>query len=159
MRAQPPDIAVDHGGIMLVKNILAHKGATVATVEPTATIGAATAELADRGVGALVVSTDGRTINGILSERDIVRALNTFGVGLVSMTVGEVMTTKVTTCGPADEVRSVARTMTERRFRHMPVIVDGALAGIVSIGDLVKSRIDELETEHDQLVEYISSAG
>ena len=158
MRAQPPDIAVDHGGIMLVKKFLAHKGPS-GDGEPTATISAATAELADRGVGALVVSTDGRTINGILSERDIVRALNTFGLGLFSMTVGEIMTTDVTTCGPTDEVRSVARTMTERRFRHMPVIVDGALAGIVSIGDLVKSRIDELETEHDQLVEYISSAG
>ena len=144
---------------MLVKNILAHKGGDVATVQPTATITDALAELASRGVGALVVSGDGRTISGILSERDIVRALNTFGSTLLAKQVRDIMTTNVHTCSPADEVRSVARTMTERRFRHMPVTVDSALFGIVSIGDLVKSRIDELETEHDQLVEYISSAG
>jgi CBS domain-containing protein len=147
------------GEFMLVKNILAHKGPGVATVLPSATIKDAVAELGDRGVGALVVSTDGRTISGILSERDIVRALHRCGPGLLTMTVGDIMTTDVHTCVPTDEVRSVARTMTERRFRHMPVTVDGELSGIVSIGDLVKSRIDELETEHDQLLEYISSAG
>ena len=144
---------------MLVKNILAHKGPEVATVQPTATIKDAVAELNERGVGALVVSTDGRTISGILSERDVVRALHRCGPGLLAMSVGDIMTTDVHTCVPTDEVRSVAQTMTARRFRHMPVTVDGALSGIVSIGDLVKSRIDELETEHDQLLEYISSAG
>jgi CBS domain-containing protein len=144
---------------MQVKNILTHKGSAVATVQPTATIKDAVAELGERGVGALVVSTDGRTISGILSERDIVRALHRCGPDLLAMSVHDIMTTDVHTCVLTDEVRSVAQTMTERRFRHMPVTVDGALSGIVSIGDLVKSRIDELETEHDQLVEYISSAG
>ena len=144
---------------MLVKNILAHKGPAVATVLPMATIKDAVAELGERGVGALVVSTDGRTISGILSERDVVRALHRCGPDLLTMSVRDIMTTDVHTCVPTDEVRSVAQTMTARRFRHMPVTVDGALSGIVSIGDLVKSRIDELETEHDQLLEYISSAG
>lgn len=153
------DIAVDRGKFMLVKNILAHKGGAVATVQPTATITDAIAELSNRGVGALVVSSDGRTISGILSERDIVRALDGFGSNLLTMAVRDIMTTDVHTCVPADEVRSVAQTMTTKRFRHMPVAVDGELVGIVSIGDLVKSRIDELETEHDQLMEYISSAG
>jgi CBS domain-containing protein len=144
---------------MLVKNILAHKGAAVATVQPTATITDAIAELGNRGVGALVVSIDGRTIAGILSERDVVRALHGFGPDLLAMAVRDIMTTNVHTCAPTDEVRTVARAMTDKRFRHMPVTVDGTLVGIVSIGDLVKSRIDELETEHDQLMEYISSAG
>jgi CBS domain-containing protein len=143
---------------MRVKDVLAHKGVAVATIEPDATVAEVIASLAKHGVGALVVSSDGQTIGGIISERDIVRALNTFGVDLLGMAVREIMTADVHTCIPTDEVRALALTMTDKRFRHMPVTVDGALSGIVSIGDLVKSRVDELETEHDQLVEYISSA-
>ncbi len=143
---------------MQVKDILSRKGSDVATVTLPATVADVVAALAARGVGALVVSDDGKTIEGIVSERDVVRALNTFGSALLDMGVGQIMTASVRTCVPGDEVRDVARTMTDRRFRHMPVTVDGILSGIVSIGDLVKGRVDELETEHDQLVEYISSA-
>jgi CBS domain-containing protein len=144
---------------MHVKDVLAHKGAHVATVAPESLISEVIAALAEHHVGALVVTGDGRRIDGIVSERDVVRALNSRGAGLLDTPVGEIMTTNVHTCGPHDEIRSLARTMTDKRFRHMPVEIDGALAGIVTIGDVVKGRLDELETEHDQLVEYISSTG
>ena len=143
---------------MQVKDVLAHKSGGVATIEPGMSVAEVVAALAEHGVGALVVSSDRRTIEGIISERDVVRALNTFGPGLLGMEVREIMTVNVHTCVPTDEVRLLARTMTDKRFRHMPVTTNGALSGIVSIGDLVKSRMDEMETEHDQLVDYISSA-
>ncbi len=143
---------------MQVKDVLAHKSGGVATIEPGMSVAEVVAALAEHGVGALVVSSDRRTIEGIISERDVVRALNTFGPGLLGMEVREIMTVNVHTCVPTDEVRLLARTMTDKRFRHMPVTINGALSGIVSIGDLVKSRMDEMETEHDQLVDYISSA-
>ena len=144
---------------MHVKDILAHKGPAVVTIQPDAAVADVVASLAQHRIGALVVTSDGRTIEGIVSERDVVKALNTFGTELLHMAVREIMTADVHTCVPADEVRSLARTMTERRFRHMPVVVDGALSGIVTIGDIVKGRVDELETEHEQLMDYISSAG
>jgi CBS domain-containing protein len=142
---------------MQVKDVLAHKSAEVATIEPGRSVAEVVAALARNGVGALVVSSDGRTIEGIISERDVVRALNSRGAALLQTAVREIMTVSVHTCVPTDQVASLARTMTDKRFRHMPVTIDGALAGIVSIGDLVKSRMDEMETEHDQLVDYISS--
>ena len=144
---------------MHVKEILAHKGPAVVTIQPGAAVADVVASLAQHRIGALVVTSDGRTIEGIVSERDVVKALNTFGAELLHMAVREIMTADVHTCVPADEVRSLARTMTDRRFRHMPVVVDGALSGIVTIGDIVKGRVDELETEHEQLMDYISSAG
>lgn len=144
---------------MLVKDVLAHKGANVATIAPDSTIAQVVDALAEHHVGALVVSGDGQRIDGIISERDVVRALRTRGAELLTVAVREVMTADVLTCGPHDEIRALARTMTDRRFRHMPVEVSGQLAGIVTIGDVVKGRLDELETEHDQLVEYISSTG
>jgi CBS domain-containing protein len=144
---------------MLVENILAHKGPGVVTIQPGSAVAEVVASLSKHGIGALLVSSDGRTIAGIVTERDIVRALAAFGPELFDKAVREIMTTNVHTCVPGDEVRSVAKTMTDKRFRHMPVTVDGALTGIVSIGDVVKSRLDELETEHDQLLSYISSTG
>jgi CBS domain-containing protein len=144
---------------MHVKDVLAHKGAAVATVTPLALITEVIAALAEHHVGALVVTSDGRQIEGIVSERDVVRALHSRGAELLDTQVREIMTVNVLTSSPDDEVRSLAKTMTEKRFRHMPVVVDGALAGIVTIGDIVKNRLDELETEHDQLVDYISSTG
>jgi CBS domain-containing protein len=144
---------------MHVKEILAHKGPAVVTIGPGAAVADVVASLAQHRIGALVVTSDGRTIEGIVSERDVVKALNTFGTELLHMAVREIMTADVHTCVPADEVRSLARTMTDKRFRHMPVVVDGALSGIVTIGDIVKGRVDELETEHEQLMDYISSAG
>ena len=142
---------------MHVKDVLAHKGSGVATIAPGCLITEAVAALAQHHVGALVVSSDGRRIEGIISERDIVRALHSHGSRLLDTTVSEIMTSTVLTCCPGDEIRSLARTMTDRRFRHMPVEVDGVLSGIVTIGDVVKGRLDELETEHDQLVGYISA--
>ena len=143
---------------MRVKDVLAHKSPGVATIEPGQSVAEVVAALARHGVGALVVSSDGLTIEGIISERDVVRALNSIGPKLLQTPVREIMTVNVHTCVPTDEVALLARTMTDKRFRHMPVTIDGALSGILSIGDLVKSRMDEMETEHDQLVDYISSA-
>lgn len=143
---------------MRVKDVLVHKGAAVATVDPGATVADVIASLAKHGVGALVVTSDGRSIEGIISERDVVRALNLLGADLLAMAVREIMRVDVHTCVPTDQVSTLARTMTDKRFPHMPVVVDGALSGIVSIGDVVKSRLDELETEHDQLIGYITSA-
>lgn len=141
---------------MHVKDVLANKGAAVATVAPNSLITEVIALLAQHHVGALVVSSDGRRIEGIISERDVVRSLHSRGADLLTTPVREIMTANVLTCGPGDEIRALARTMTDRRFRHMPVEVDGVLSGIVTIGDVVKGRLDELETEHDQLVGYIS---
>lgn len=141
---------------MRVKDVLAHKGSQVATIEPTATIAEVLASLAEHRIGALVVTTDGATIDGIVSERDIARALHRIGADALQAPVSDIMTRDVHTCGPDDEVRGLAKTMTDKRFRHMPVVIDAALAGIVTIGDVVKSRIDELEAETDQLVGYIS---
>lgn len=144
---------------MRVKDILNKKGTAVATIDPDATIAEAVAMLHDRRIGAVVVSADGATVGGILSERDVVGALATLGTGLLTARVRQFMTGEVLTCEPDDELRRLAITMTDKRFRHMPVTVDGRLAGIVSIGDVVKHRVDELQTEHDQLVDYISSSG
>ena len=134
---------------MRVKDVLATKGDAVATIDPEATVGAAISALTGPRVGALVVTTDGRTIHG----------LDSVGVEILTVPVRSVMTAEVQTCSPTDEIRSLATTMTQRRFRHLPVVADGVLAGIVSIGDIVKIRVDELETEQQQLMGYISSAG
>lgn len=144
---------------MRVKDILKKKGTSVATIDPDATLAEAVAVLHGQRIGALVVSADGESISGILSERDVVGALATIGPDLLKTAVHRIMTAEVLTCTPDDELRTLAITMTDKRFRHMPVIVGGRLAGIVSIGDVVKHRVDELQTEHDQLVDYISSSG
>src|SRR5699024_10769311 len=132
------------------------KGGSVATIEPTATVTDLVTALAEHRVGALVVGGRGSTIGGIVSERDVARGLHEHGASLLAMPVSAVMTAEVRTCGPADEVRDVPRTMTDGRFRHLPVLEDGQLVGIVSIGDIVKKRIDELETEAEALVGYLS---
>ncbi len=113
--------------------------------------------LADRGIGALVVSSDGRRIDGIVSERDVARGLHDRGAGLLADPVATVMTAEVHTCTPHASVHDLARTMTDHRVRHVPVVEDGALVGIVSIGDVVKERLDELEEERRQLVDYIQT--
>ena len=113
--------------------------------------------LNEHRIGAVVVSDDpdGGTVAGIVSERDVVRALRTADAGFLSTPVGRIMTVDVHTCTPDDDVETVAREVTERRVRHVPVTVDGRLAGIVSIGDIVKGRIDALQAERDQLTDYI----
>ena len=139
---------------MRVDQILDAKGRAVATVAPDATVADAVAALADQNVGALVVSTDGSTVEGIVSERDIVRGL-AHGADVLQRTVGELMATDVSTCQGRSDIEELMGTMTAGRFRHVPVVDQGGLCGIISIGDVVKARIDELATETQQLVGYI----
>jgi CBS domain-containing protein len=140
-----------------ISNLLDAKGSTVATITGDSTVAHAVAELGRLRIGALVVSADGAHIEGIVSERDIVRALGERLGALLDDPVTSIMTSIVATCSPDDEIDSLMKTMTERRIRHVPVVSDGVLAGIVSIGDVVKSRIDELEKDRKELVEYINA--
>ncbi len=142
---------------MNVEAILRAKGSNVATIRPDATVGAAVRELKTRGIGALLVSEDGRRVAGILSERDIVHALAEQGAALLAMPVDQLMTRKVVTCVPEDTVSDLMARMTQHRFRHLPVVKDGILIGIVSIGDLVKNRIEEVEFEANSLRSFIAS--
>jgi CBS domain-containing protein len=127
----------------------------VATIGPDATVAAAVAEMARDNVGALVVSSDGRTVEGIVSERDVTRALESFGGALLDKPIRLIMSSEVRTASPDESIESLAVMMTEYRVRHVPVLEDGVLAGIVSIGDVVKSRIEELEEDKDALLQYI----
>ncbi len=140
---------------MRISEILRSKGGEVATIAPDAEVRQLLVLLAEHNIGAVVVSTDGAVIEGIVSERDVVRRLNDLGADLLSAPVSEIMTTSVRTCAPGDAVDGLRETMTEHRIRHLPVVRDGRLVGIVSIGDVVKSAIAELETEREQLVDYI----
>jgi CBS domain-containing protein len=140
---------------MRIADVLRSKGSAVATVAPTATVTELIGELASHNVGALPVIEEGRLI-GIVSERDVVRRLHAGGAGVLEARVVDIMTTEVTTCSPTDDVTDLAAVMTSRRFRHLPVVVEGELTGIVSIGDLVKARIDLLESERAQLQSYIA---
>lgn len=142
---------------MHVKFILKNKGTAVETVRPDATIGDATDRLRSKRIGALVVSANGTTVNGILSERDIVTGLANYGASLLDRRVDSHMTKDVKTCSMEDSVNSVMELMTDRRIRHVPVIQDGLLAGIVSIGDAVKNRLHELENEASSLRDYINT--
>ncbi|MFD1539879.1 CBS domain-containing protein [Nonomuraea guangzhouensis] len=140
---------------MLIGTILRGKGSDVTTVAPEATVRELLAKLAERNIGAVVVSADGVTITGIVSERDVVRRLHDRGAAVLDQPVSAIMTSEVRTVGPHDNVDELRRTMTTHRFRHMPVVEDGRLVGIVSIGDVVKSAIEELETEKASLVDYL----
>ena len=140
---------------MDVNALLASKGASVSTIRPSATTADAIARLKEEGVGALVVSQDGERIEGILSERDIVRGLATAGESMLSMSVSELMTKPVKTCSRTDNIRDVMAQMTMSRIRHLPVEENGKLCGIISIGDVVKNRLEELETETSVLRDFI----
>lgn len=142
---------------MHIRQLLRHKGPDVATIDGGESVRAAIALLAEKGIGALVISADGRRIDGILSERDIARGLHERGAGLLGDPVSAVMTAEVHTCEPDASVHDLAQLMTDRRVRHVPVVEDGDLVGIVSIGDVVKARLDELEAERKQLVDYIQT--
>ncbi len=142
---------------MIVQDVLARKGREVVTVPPATTVADLVSRLAEHGIGALVVSDDGIHVDGIVSERDVTRGLQARGPDVLAMQVRELMTADVQTCGPGDRIRDLAAAMTEGHFRHLPVVEDGALIGIVSIGDIVKSRIDELETETEHLMDYLAS--
>ena len=126
----------------------------VVTIAPDAGVRELVAMLAEHNIGALIVSGDGVALDGIVSERDVVRHLHHDGT-VINNTVSAIMTTSVETCGPDDDVDEVMTTMTERRFRHVPVCADGRIIGIVSIGDLVKQKIGQLTFERDQLDTYI----
>ena len=145
---------------MNVQSILAAKGNAVATITVTSTLSEAVAALRDHGIGALVVSADGNRIDGILSERDVVRSIASHGDDTMHLTVGSAMSSNVITCAPADSIDTLMEMMTERRIRHLPVLaLDGAIAGIISIGDVVKYRLVELENENSQLHDYIDGRG
>jgi CBS domain-containing protein len=141
-----------------ISQLLRHKGREVATIDGSESVRTALGVLADKGIGALVVSSDGRHIDGIVSERDVARGLHEHGAGLLAEPVSSVMTAQVHTCAPHMSVHDLARTMTDHRVRHVPVVEDDALVGIVSIGDVVKARLDELEEERKHMVEYIQTA-
>ncbi|MDJ0611445.1 MAG: CBS domain-containing protein [Kiloniellales bacterium] len=140
---------------MKVRDLLTAKGDEVATTSSDATIETVLHRLKLEGVGALVVSDDGRSAAGIISERDIVRGLPEHGAALLQMKVADLMTTDVKTCGPDASVEEIMGEMTRSRIRHLPVMAEGKLAGIVSIGDVVKNRLEELETETHVLRDYI----
>jgi CBS domain-containing protein len=143
---------------MDVNTILRNKGRSVATVHSDATIELAVGLLRARSIGALVVSDDGKSVDGIISERDIVDALALYGGELLTRRVSEVMTKSVVTCKPEDSVAELMAEMTNRRIRHFPVLRNGRLCGIVSIGDLVKSRLDEIEYEAHSMRSFIAGA-
>jgi CBS domain-containing protein len=143
---------------MNVEAILRSKGRAVATIRPDETVGAVVDRLISRNIGAVVVSNDGESVDGIISERDIVHGLADRGPELLSLKVAEVMTQDVITCDLADTVDQLMAEMTNRRIRHFPVVQDGRLCGIVSIGDVVKSRLDEVEYEARSLRSFIAGA-
>jgi CBS domain-containing protein len=141
---------------MNVHSILASKGSDVATVRQQASVADAAAILRDRGIGALVVSDDGTHIDGIVSERDIVRALAAHGASALGRTVSSVMSPDVVTCVADDSVDALMASMTQRRIRHLPVVAgERELSGIISIGDVVKARLGQLEHENQALTEYL----
>ena len=151
---------------MRIADILRGKGSTVATVTATTTVTGLLAELGVHNIGAMVViGPDLRTdagsggVIGIVSERDIVRSLHRHGPELLRRPVGDIMSAVSVTCGPDDRVDDLAAVMTNNRVRHVPVLRDGELVGIVSIGDVVKNRMQELQAERQQLRDYITQGG
>ncbi len=143
---------------MNVKSILDIKGRAVATIAVDASLADAAHMLADKKIGAIVVTGTGFSVAGILSERDIVRQVSERGAAALDRTVGETMTTKVVTCAEADSIGQLMERMTSGKFRHLPVVEGGRLVGIVSIGDVVKWRLAEIESEHEALKGYIMNS-
>jgi CBS domain-containing protein len=142
---------------MTVARIIEDKGRNVVTISANATLADIAATLSEKRIGAVVV-IEKDAIKGIVSERDIVRAVARHGGSGLAMSAAEWMTAKVVTCKPEDTINDVMQTMTSGRFRHLPVVENGKLAGIVSIGDVVKKRIEDVEREAEQIREYIATA-
>ena len=142
---------------MNVAHLLATKGRDVATINQERTVRDAVAMLKERGIGALVVVGGTGPLTGILSERDVVRAFAREGADALDLRVAALMSTSVTTCEESTSVNELMTTMTEKRIRHVPVVQGGLLVGIVSIGDVVKARVTELENEKRDLLEYVSA--
>ncbi|MGN8023997.1 CBS domain-containing protein [Phyllobacterium sp. 22229] len=143
---------------MTVKMILERKGYDVFSAAPETTLGDAVAALAKHKIGAIVIVDDKKAIKGILSERDVVRAIAADGADVLWRPVSEIMTIKVSVCTERHTVNQVMEMMTRGRFRHLPVEKDGRLHGIVSIGDVVKLRIEEVERESQEIRSYIATA-
>jgi CBS domain-containing protein len=147
---------------MNVKAILAAKqrnlGGDIISIEPTADLAAAAKLLSAHRIGAVVIRGAGERLAGILSERDIVRALSDHGADALALPVGQVMTREVATCGEDDTIASIMERMTAGKFRHMPVIANGRLTGLISIGDVVKQRVEEIEGESEAMRDYIRTA-
>jgi CBS domain-containing protein len=143
---------------MTVSIILAGKGREVATIEPNATLGDAVRLLAERRIGAIVILGADRRVVGILSERDIVRVLAERGAAVLDEPVSQTMTRKVSTCNESETVVQIMERMTDGKFRHVPVVDQGQLAGIISIGDVVKHRLHEMERESAAMRDYILTA-
>ena len=143
---------------MTVKAILSRKGSDVVTIAPTANLSEAVKLLAERRIGAVIVTGADNRVAGILSERDIVRALGERGADALGDNIAAVMTRKVTTCVEADTVSDIMERMTTGKFRHVPVVEQGRLSGVISIGDVVKFRVEEIVRESDALREYIATA-
>jgi CBS domain-containing protein len=141
---------------MPISDVLRVKGTQVVTITPDTRVRRLLAVLTEHRIGAVVVSRDGTTVDGIVSERDVVQALARRGAAVMSEPVTAIYTAEVHTVTPQTSIEEVMRLMTERRIRHAPVVVDGRLQGIVSIGDVVKIRIGELETERTALTDYIT---
>ena len=142
---------------MLIERIVREKGSDVATIRADAPVSAAVAELRRWNVGALVVTGESGPVEGIISERDVVRAIADDGLHALEQPVGSIMSGDVVTCDRHATVEELMRLMTERRIRHVPIVEGSALIGIVSIGDVVKNRLGELETETRSLVDYITA--
>ena len=140
---------------MRIGDVLHAKASSeVVTISPDAGVRELVAKLAEHNVGALIVSSDGTTLDGIVSERDVVRHLHSDGT-VVNNTVAAIMTAVVETCDEDTNVDALMKIMTDRRIRHVPVVHDGTVIGVISIGDVVKHRIDQLEFERDQLDSYV----
>lgn len=142
---------------MIISEVLRKRGTNVVTVSTTITVGDLLNTLADLNIGCAVVSDSAGRIDGIVSERDVVRHLAT-DPALLEQAVATIMVTEVTTCSPGADLEDVARVMTEQRIRHIPVVEAGRLINIVSIGDVVKNRLDQLQDERDHLMNYVSTA-
>ena len=139
---------------MSIQSILDHKGSKVVTIAPDTRVGAAAHRLRLEHIGAIVITSEDRRIEGILSERDIVEGLTEHGAAVVDLPVSALMSRNVRTCRPDAEIRDVMRLMTLHRIRHVPVAENGVLRGIVSIGDVVKSRLEDMELETNVLRDY-----
>jgi CBS domain-containing protein len=143
---------------MNVKTILAAKGGDIVSIEPSADLAAAAKLLSIHRIGAVLIRGAGGRLSGILSERDIVRALSEHGAAALTLPVAQIMTRNVMTCTEDDTCASIMEQMTAGKFRHLPVVTDGQLVGLISIGDVVKERVEEIERESEAMREYIRSA-
>jgi CBS domain-containing protein len=150
--------ALSGGDAMLVKNILAAKGHTVHIIEPTATLAQAALRLAEHRIGALLITGAEDRVVGIVSERDIVRAVAARGAAALDAPLSGVMTRKVVTCSQDETIGEIMERMTQGKFRHVPVVENGRLIGLISIGDVVKHRLEEMEQEHSAMRDYIQTA-